>query len=1023
MKRLIRISVYTLAGVLLWGSWAYAQRPAYYDHPDRFYRRGIDLFEKEKYGAAQQQFARAAGAYGNLRTELSSDARYYMALCAIRLFNNDAEALVNEYIRGNPESPRVNQICYQMALYEYQRKQYRRAIGWFEQVDRNRLDKDELPEYYFKKGYSYYRRGDPDRAGVAFSEIKDRDTEYTAPAIYYYAHIAYEQEHYLTALREFERLKNDETFGHIVPYYILQIYYLQEDYDQIIAIGPALLEKVVSGREDEVLRLVADAFYRKGLYAEAEKYMTRYMEKAKVLTEEERYQAGFIFYQNGKYDLAALEFEKIAGRKNAMGQNAAYHLADCYIRMGDRNKARMAFSSAARLDFDQEIQEDALFNAAKITYELSYSPFNEAIRAFQEYIERFPSSERIDEAYNYLVMAFQNTRNYKAALESLNRILVKNDRIRKAYQRVAFYRGLELFNNQEYEEAIDHFDLSLEHADKANDLKARALFWKAEAWSRLGDHDMAIRYYEEFLTSPGAFGLEEYDLCLYSMGYAWFEKENYAEAASWFRKFTASGRSGRNDLLADAFNRIGDTYFIRMQYATALEYYDQSLAIGMANPDYAMFQKAFTMGLMKDYAGKISVLEQLISKYPRSNYRDDAWFEQGNSYVNLQQYDQALAAYRKIIDDFSGSSYVARAKVKMGLVYYNLDRNDRAIELFKQVVEEYPGTSEARNALTGLKNIYVDQNEVDTYFAYARSVGEYADVSTAEKDSLTYLSGENLYMEGNCERAVQVLQNYLEEFPQGSFATNAYFYLAECLAEQNRQEEALRSYDEVISRPRNIFTEPALVEAASIAYRQKNYFDALEYYLIMEQVAERPANQTEALKGQLRCYYHLKNYARVNETGERLLQLTGLPEDMVRETHYKMARAYRETGKPEKALEHYRAISEDVSSVMGAEAKYRVAELYFETGEIDKAEAEIFSMIDMNTPHAYWMAKSFLLLGDVLVEKGDYFQARYTLQSLLDGYGRNDDGILEEAAEKLDKIINRDMFITPEDTLKPVNLF
>jgi len=80
-------------------------------------------------------------------------------------------------------------------------------------------------------------------------------------------------------------------------------------------------------------------------------------------------------------------------------------------------------------------------------------------------------------------------------------------------------------------------------------------------------------------------------------------------------------------------------------------------------------------------------------------------------------------------------------------------------------------------------------------------------------------------------------------------------------------------------------------------------------------------------------------------------------------------------------------------------------------------------MIDMNTPHAYWMAKSFLLLGDVLVEKGDYFQARYTLQSLLDGYGRNDDGILEEAAEKLDKIINRDMFITPEDTLKPVNLF
>ena len=33
------------------------------------------------------------------------------------------------------------------------------------------------------------------------------------------------------------------------------------------------------------------------------------------------------------------------------------------------------------MDFDQSIKEDALFNYAKVTYELSYTPFNEAIRA------------------------------------------------------------------------------------------------------------------------------------------------------------------------------------------------------------------------------------------------------------------------------------------------------------------------------------------------------------------------------------------------------------------------------------------------------------------------------------------------------------------------------------------------------------------------------------------------------------------------------------------------------------------
>ena len=59
---------------------------------------------------------------------------------------------------------------------------------------------------------------------------------------------------------------------------------------------------------------------------------------------------------------------------------------------------------------------------------------------------------------------------------------------------------------------------------------------------------------------------------------------------------------------------------------------------------------------------------------------------------------------------------------------------------------------------------------------------------------------------------------------------------------------------------------------------------------------------------------------------------------------------------------------------------------------------------DKGTPHAFWLAKSFLALGDFYVQKGDMFQARATYQSIVDGYTPADDGIVAEAKEKIKKL-------------------
>ena len=170
---------------------------------------------------------------------------------------------------------------------------------------------------------------------------------------------------------------------------------------------------------------------------------------------------------------------------------------------------------------------------------LAYSPFGEAIAAFQEYIDLYPGSERIQEAYDYLVATYMQVKNYKAALASLDKITNKDSRLEEAYQRVAFFRGLELFKNLEIEASIDMFDKSLKYEKYNRSIRARAIYWRGEAWYRLAHYDKAKADYELFMGIPGSMLLSEYNLVRYNLGSALFNLKDYSNALNHLKTFEA----------------------------------------------------------------------------------------------------------------------------------------------------------------------------------------------------------------------------------------------------------------------------------------------------------------------------------------------------------------------------------------------------------------------------------------------------------------------------------------------------
>jgi len=971
------------------------------------YERAKDLFGKEKYAIALDLFDNYVRDAGDRITGETVEAEYLAAICATRLYNGDAEYRMKKFVASHPDNPLGNEAWLELADNFYQARNYRGAIRYYDLVDRLELKEEQLPSYYFKSGYSHFMYGDRKKAMLFFSELMDIDNEYSKPAIYYFSYIAYDEKMYLTAYDGFIRLKGDESFGHVVPFYIVQIKYILEDYDGILEMAPQLIDAAGEERKSELYRLIGDAYFKKGDYQSAARNLEEHLKRAVRTGRDGSYQLAYCYYMTEDYDRAIDLFQELTRRHDELGQHAYFLLADCYLKKNQKNMARAAFSSAARMDFDRNIKEEALFNFAKLTYETVYSPFGEVIRAFQEYIEQFPASENIEEAYEYLVSAYMKVKNYRAAIQSLDRITYKDERLERACQKVAFLRGLELYQNLDLNAAVGMFDKSLQYGQYDRSLRARAHYWKGESLYRLNETDRAMEEYQAFMGIPGSSTLDEHNMVAYNMGYIYYNKGDYSEALRWFKNFESAERNNRSRIITDVYNRIADCYYIGTDYRQAISYYDKVIENPVTGSDYALFQKGFALGLMHDQEAKTRVLSRMLSEHPNSTLVPNAIFERGRAYTGLNKDVESERDFLEIINSYPSSVFVPRAMVQLGLLYYNRGENERAIARFKEVIEKYQSTPEARNALTGLRNTYVDMNEVEAYFAYVRTLEGYADVSSSERDSLLYVSGENLYIQGNCERASQIFRNYLNEFSQGSFRLNACFYLAECLIESGKTDEALKYYSEVSETPNNPFLEKTYQSLSGIYYLKETYDSAYYYYDELERVAELPDNELKALVGKLRSAYNMGDAQKTINSSESLLSSELVTEELAREANFKSAKSHYALGNYERALNYFRRVAVEVTSSEGAESKYRVAQILFMKGDYDGAETLIYEFIDQNTPHQYWMARMFILLADISLEKGDEFQARATLQSLKDYYQAEDDGIIDEVNAKLDEI-NRD---------------
>lgn len=981
---------------------ASGQRSYQFDAPNRLFVEGKELFSLKNYSGCIDKLE----AYKQHSTDadLIQEADYMLVYSAYEQGRPNAVELLKDYLDVYPASRHADEVNFLIGSAHFGLGEYQKAIFWFNESNIDMLSPEQQEAYCFRLAYSLLQTGDMEKARGYFARIEQIGTKYREASTYYVAYIDYATGKYNNALVEFTRLKDLPDYKERSLYYITQIYFIQNKYEKVISEGKELLASYPdSENNSEVYRIMGNAYYHLGNEDQAINMLSKYASSTDSPLRGDLYILGVCYYNKGNYSSAVNALGRTVRENDALSQNAYLYLGQSYLKLKDKNNARMAFEAAATSSFDKQVKEAAMYNYALLIHETAFTGFGESVTIFEDFLNDFPNSKYADKVNDYLVEVYLTTKNYQAALNSIDKIKHPSTKILEAKQDILFQLGTQAFTNMELDKAVDLFSRAISLGAYNLESRNDAYFWRGESYYRQGEYNKAISDYRTYLNNTRQRNTDMYALAHYNLGYSYFKLKEYGEALNRFRQYVNLESNQQTPAYADAYNRIGDCLFHNRQFAMAEENYTRAAQLQPSAGDYSVYQKGFLLGLQKDYKGKISVMDRLIREFPESQYVDDALFEKGRSYVLLDNNQAAAASFEQLMRDFPQSSLARKAGVQLGLIYFNDNQPEKAADAYKSVISNYPGSEEAKVALQDLKSVYIELNDINSFAAYANSLGGNVRFEVSEQDSLTYLAAEKLFMRGDNEGARRSLTNYLQTFPQGAFSSNANFYLASIAFAKKDLEEAKRLFSLVLESGDTKFREESWARKAEIEYLDKDYAAAMESFKHLQAVAENPENKEAAKLGLMRCAELTGQPQEALLAANDLLKEPKLSPEIMSEARYVRAKAYISLKQENKALADLKEISKDTRTIHGAEAKYLLAQLYYDNKDDKNAETVLMNFIENGTPHQYWLARGFILLADIYIRQGDDFQARQYLTSLQNNY-KGDDEIAAMIEDRLGKL-------------------
>ena len=989
-----------LAATMLSASWSLlAQTPA--SDMTSMFRDALRLKEKGMGGRSSalfEELAQKSSKTDPLALSILEDVKMQVPGYEIRMEN---------FSETYPHSAYLPQIFFAHASNRFDAQDYNAALEVLQALKPGQLGRKQKDRYLFMKAYCSLEKGDYDTALNGFMDVEKRPaTDYTGPSRYAAGCIYYRRGDFKRALDWFEKASSDLRFKDAAEYFILECRFMLKDYKYVTANAERMYESVPKDRKPHLARIISESSLVLGDADNARKY---YDLGVGVGNEPDSrtdwFYSGSVLYAVDDYEGAIRSFSNMQERTDSIGQVANYHLGYSYIQTRNKVAALAAFRDAAMADYDPAIKEDAYFNWAKLAFDI-----NTDTSVFNDYIEKYPAKEQEDRINSYIAVAALHDRDYERAVAAYDKIDELDDDMVLNYMKANYLRAVQLVESGSYRLAVPCLKAAAYYSDRGSRFYQLSRYWLAEAFYRNDQYDQALEVFGDLYNTSALYGRVEGELMPYNIAYCHFKKENYPAALKWFDVYLSeSGSQYRKE----ALERRADCYFIQKNYKEACDAYDLVLDKYFSVDDiYPYYQAAVSYGLNKNQSKKIELLSNVLDASPSARFYPEALFELGRAYVASENDDNAFECFNKLAQQVKDSTFVARAYIEMGSLARNQSQYNEALGYYKTVVEEMPMSGYMEDALAAIESIYQTRNEPEEYLAYIEEIGKGGIKSEDEKENMIFNSAEQIYLSENYQKALVALQSYLDKYSGSANSYKADFYMAESYRMLEKFEQACDSYTRVIERGEGSFVELSMLNFSNLSYRMERWEDAFGGYSSLYSSALLDNNRHAAVLGMMRSAFRAHKYAEAIRNADRAVEDARTDASVRTEALYVKAKSYLSTSRRDDAYVIFADLAKDVSTAYGAESAYMIILDSYDKGQFEDVEAKVYAFSDAGSGQMYWLAKSFIVLGDSFVERDEYEQAKATFESVRDGYKPegNEDDVADNVAmrlKKLEEIMNR----------------
>ena len=961
-----------LAAAVFYFGVSEAQQSQYFTQKENYrFNLAQNLYQTKIYNASQYEYARQYFYNQNLEQSRKEAAQFFDNVIGVILQKNHAEEGLTAFMKEYPNSAYFAQANLPLADYYLAKKDFKEALKTLKKVNQYQLTKEENTQYILKLGYAKFMMGDSKGAIDALEEAhKTADESQKGDIAYMLGHLYYSSKQNDQAFQYFDSIKDQPKFSKLVRPYYVQMHYNDKDYDKAISEGNALLNEDISASyKAEVHKIIGESYFMKNDYESAYPHLKDYLSVQQNPSENDLYEMGFVAAQLKKYDEAVSYYNQLINSNSALAQNAYYQLGNAYLAVDKKQEALSAFRSSYQMDYDASVKQLAHEQYAKLGYDIG-NPFESPTTVIQNYIAANPSGAKNAEMRSLLVKSYLYSGNFKETLNAIDKLPNSTPETDKVDQEVSYLLGTEEFNKGNFDEAEKYFLRSLEF-DLNKEFNSRALYWLGQVYYQKGNYPSAIARYEKLTNET----FPEKQQLPYDLGYAYFKSKKFDQAEQYFTQYL---KNPKPEFKNDAELRLADINYANNDLDQAIAIYDKNEDA----TDYTLYQKALALGFKNDNVAKITNLKSLISKYPGSEYIDDAQYEMGVAYAAQDDFTNSNDFFGKVIKSSSDKDLIANASIYRAQNYIDQNQNDKALSELKSLGEQYKNTAYAQKIVQAAKPIFTKNGDVSGYADFARNVG--VNIDASEIDEINLSTGKQYFTKKDYKNAISYYEKYLTQNPTGEGLYQAKYELGESYYQTNNPTKALLVLQE-IANIQNDYQDDAATRVSQIYIAQGNSAEAKKYLESIKNSSNINVKNYANVE-LMKMYAEEKNFSEAEKLANAVIANNKNSAAVIETAKVIKARSLMNSGKDKDAQTAYTSLEKSSNTEVAAEALYAKA-FYQNKGKAFKSSNEtIFKLANNYASEDYWGAKALVLMAKNYIGLKDNYQASYTCDQIISNY-------------------------------------